>query len=1107
MGFVHLQVASAYDLLSSTAAIDGIIEKAQQFHYPAVAITDHNVMYGVIEFYQKCRAAGIKPIIGMTISVEGVTQPLETFELLLLAKTTQGYRNLLKISSAIETREEQVLPLKWLESYQEGLLFFSPGETGEIERLIRQGMIEDARIVVSKWQEIAGESGFYMTLQKENPAYEAIRDFCENEQLPAVATKNVQYLEPKGVRSTEILRAIRDNETVAWHNLPTAGGAYFAGPEEMERLFVTPFEQEALHRAGEIAELCHVDIAMDQHLLPKFPLAPGFEAGPVLKDLCYEALLKRVANPDAVYWERLNYELKVIQDMGFSDYFLIVWDVMKYSRENGILTGPGRGSAAGSLVSYVLQITDVDPIQYQLLFERFLNPERITMPDIDLDFPDNRRDEVISYVVSKYGTQHVAQIGTFGTLAAKAAVRDTARTFGLNATQLADWSKLIPRELGITLTRAHEQSSALQRHIISSEQNQLIWEIATEIEGLPRHISTHAAGVVISDSPLVDQIALQKGSGDALLTQFAMGELEQIGLLKMDFLGLRNLTLLDRTLKNVNYTRKTSLTLQDIPLDDAKTLQIFQKGDTTGIFQFESDGIRRVLKHLRPTSFEDIVATNALYRPGPMEQIDTFIARKHGKQDIVYPHPDLEPILGVTYGIIVYQEQIIQVASQMAGFSLGEADLLRRAVSKKKADVLEQERIHFVSGASAKGYTEASANQVYDLIVRFANYGFNRSHAVAYSKIAFQLAYLKANYPAAFMASLLSAVIGNDDKISQYITEAKNYGIKMRGPSINQSYYHFQVEGDAIRFSLRVIRKIPSKFALAIVNERKNEPFRDFFDFCERMPQKQLTKQVLEALIYAGCFDEFGKDRATYIASMDAALQYVSLLGDDEKGINLFTTDDELFSKMKPKYRESSPLPLDEKLEKEKEYVGQYVSAHPVTFYQEKLRALDITALSQIKVGKTYQLAVYVHAIKTIRTKKGESMCFLTLSDDSREISAVMFPETYRKYTDLAQKGLILLIQAKVDQRNGELQLVIHKAENVKDVETPKRAFLRVKTASEFETLKPILLANRGDISVILHDEATKKTTQLQPKFSINGSPETAKAITELLGEGNFIIR
>ncbi|AQY51306.1 DNA polymerase III subunit alpha [Listeria weihenstephanensis FSL R9-0317] len=1107
MKFVHLQVATAYDLLSSTAAIDNIIEKAKQFHYPAVAITDHNVMYGVIEFYQKCHAAGIKPLIGMTISIEGVTQPLETHELLLLAKTTQGYRNLLKISSAIETREETKLPIKWLESYKEGLLLFSPGMTGEVERLIGQGLHDDAHIVIAKWREIADDANFYMALQKENPQYEAIRSFCETEGIPAVATKNVQYLEPKGIRSTEILRAIRDNETVSWQNLPNAGGAYFASPEEMEALFTTPFEKEALALTGEIADMCDVEIAMDQHLLPKFPLAEGFEAGPVLKDLCYEALKKRVSNLSAVYWERLDYELNVIQDMGFSDYFLIVWDVMKYARESDILTGPGRGSAAGSLVSFVLQITDVDPIEYQLLFERFLNPERVSMPDIDLDFPDNRRDEVISYVVEKYGTQHVAQIGTFGTLAAKAAIRDTARTFGLNSVQLTDWSKLISRELGMTLTKAYEQSTALQRHIISSEQNQLIWEIANEIEGLPRHISTHAAGVVISDKPLVDQIALQKGSGDALLTQFAMGDLEKIGLLKMDFLGLRNLTLLDRTIKNVNYLRDTPLTIQDIPLDDAKTLQIFQKGDTTGIFQFESDGIRRVLKHLRPTSFEDIVATNALYRPGPMEQIDTFIARKHGKQEIVYPHPDLEPILGVTYGIIVYQEQIIQVASQMAGFSLGEADLLRRAVSKKKADVLEEERIHFVTGASQKGYTKESANQVYDLIVRFANYGFNRSHAVAYSKIAFQLAYLKANYPAAFMASLLSAVIGNDDKISQYMTEAKNYGIKMKGPSINRSYYHFQVEGDAIRFSLRVIRKVPSKFVMAIVNERKGAPFLDFFDFCERMPQKQLTKQVLEALIYAGCFDEFGKDRATYMASMDAALQYVHLLGDDEKGINLFTTDDELFSKMKPKYREASPLALDTKLEKEKEYVGQYVSAHPVTFYQDKLKLLEITALSQVKSGKNYKVAAYIHDIKSIRTKKGESMCFLTISDDSREMSAVMFPETYRKYADLAQKGLIVLLQAKVDQRNGELQLVINKAENVKDIEVPKRAFLRIKDVSKLEQLKTILLANRGDISVILHDETTKITTQLQPKFCINGSPETIKTITEFLGEGNFIIR
>lgn len=595
-------------------------------------------------------------------------------------------------------------------------------------------------------------------------------------------------------------------------------------------MYTSEFERKALAESGEIAARCHAEIDMHQQLLPRFPLPKGEEAATVLRETAYRGLKARGLDEQPEYQERLSYELNVITEMGFADYFLIVWDVMKYAREHDILTGPGRGSAAGSLVSYALQITDVDPILYNLLFERFLNPERVTMPDIDLDFPDNKRDEVISYVVAKYGEQHVAQIGTFGTLAAKAAIRDTARTFGLNSVQLSEWAKLIPSTLGITLEKALKDNPRLEKHIHFSRKNEMIWEIACAIEGLPRHISTHAAGIVISDEPLVDQVPLQKGSQDALLTQYAMGDLEQIGLLKMDFLGLRNLNLLDRVLRAVNYNRKLKLTLKDIPLNDELTLQLFKRGDTTGVFQFESDGIRRVLRNLEPTSFEDIVAVDALYRPGPMEQIDTFIARKHGRQTISYPHKDLKSILEVTYGVIVYQEQIMQVASTMAGFSLGEADLLRRAVSKKKADVLNEQREKFVSGAKQKGYQEQSAQEVYDLILRFANYGFNRSHAAAYSKIAFQLAYLKAHFPAEFMAALLSSVFGNDAKIGQYVSEAKKYGIKMLAPSINSSHYYFQVEGNtSIRYSFRVIRKVPNKFILELLEERKRAPFVDFF--------------------------------------------------------------------------------------------------------------------------------------------------------------------------------------------------------------------------------------------------------------------------------------
>ncbi|MBC1970403.1 DNA polymerase III subunit alpha [Listeria marthii] len=1108
MGFVHLQVASAYDLLSSTASIDKLIAKAKEYHYPALAITDKNVLYGVVEFYQKCLAADIKPIIGMTVTIQGYLNPINSYELILIAESTAGYHQLLKIASAIQTREEgPELPQSWLRAYSSDLIAISPGAKGEVERLLMEENRDGALEAYGNLVEIFGKESVYLSAQKENPRlFAKIEAFSAEENVAVVATKNVQYMEPKDAQAKEVLTAIRDNRTVDWTTLPLAGPNYFTSQDEMERDWQTDFEKRACLETEKLAERCHVEIALDQHLLPRFPLEEAQNASEVLRQTAYAGLKERDLLAEE-YQARLDYELKVITEMGFADYFLIVWDVIRYSREAGILTGPGRGSAAGSLVSYALRITDVDPIRYNLLFERFLNPERITMPDIDLDFPDNRRDEVISYVVSKYGEAHVAQIGTFGTLAAKAAIRDTARSFGLNSVLLSEWSKLIPSQLGITLQKALQESPRLENHIKSSKENEMIWDVACQLEGLPRHISTHAAGIVISDKPLVEQVALQLGSGDARLTQFAMGELEKIGLLKMDFLGLRNLSLLDRVLKSVNYSRETPLTLADISLEDKKTLKLFQTGDTTGVFQFESDGIRRVLRKLKPTSFEDVVAVDALYRPGPMEQIDTFIARKHGKEKIQYPHPDLAPILEVTYGVIVYQEQIIQVANQMAGFSLGEADLLRRAVSKKKADVLNEERIHFVEGAKSKGYPESSANQVYDMIVQFANYGFNRSHAAAYSKIAFQLAYLKAHYPAAFMSSLLSSVFGNDDKISQYITEAKNYGINMLAPSINHSNYYFQMENEtSIRYSFRVIRKVPTKFILEIINERKKAPFRDFFDFCERMPHKMLTETVLEALVFSGCFDEFGEDRATIQATIDAVLQYISLLGEDSKGMNLFAEDDEFLKKMKPRYRKTAPISIDEKLEKEKLYTGQYVSAHPVSYYQNKLQNLAITKLANVTSGKNHQVAAYVHEVKSIRTKKGETMCFLTISDESKELSAVMFPESYRKYANFAQKGEILFLQVKADTRNGELQLIVNKAEDLKEIKAPVRLFLKLTEPQQMEQVKPVLARYKGDSKVIVHQAITKQTTELK-NIQVTPSNELQEALVVLLGKENVVIK
>lgn len=1108
MGFVHLQVKSAFDLLTSTASIDALIAKAKRDKFEALAITDKNALYGAVTFYEKCRAASIKPIIGMTVSVYGYINTTHQYELILLAETLTGYQNLLKIASAIQMQEEKVLPLKWLAAYSEGLIAISPGATGEIEHLLMEAASDNAVEVATYWRTLFPQQAFFLSIQLENPRLkEAVVLLSEKENIDTVLTKDVQYLEAADVRAHEVLLAIRDNRTVDYEKLPLAGPNFFASAEEMSAALITPFEKKAFERTGEIAARCQVEIPMHQQLLPKFPLKEGQTASIELEKLALSGLEQLHIDQDSRYLDRLHYELDVITKMGFQDYFLIVWDVMRFAREAKILTGPGRGSAAGSLVAYALRITDVDPIAYQLLFERFLNPERVTMPDIDLDFPDNRRDEVIRYVVGKYGEEHVAQIGTFGTLAAKAAIRDTARTFGLNAILLSEWSKLIPSQLGITLKMARDQNPRLNSHIESSYINEMIWEIAEKIEGLPRHISTHAAGIVINDEPLVTYTPVQLGSGEARLTQYAMGELEGIGLLKMDFLGLRNLSLLDRILKNVNYNRETPLTLADISLEDTVTLELFQKGNTTGVFQFESSGIRRVLRKLKPTSFEDIVAVDALYRPGPMEQIDTFIARKHGKETIVYPHEDLKAILDITYGVIVYQEQIIQVANKMAGFSLGQADILRRAVSKKKRDVLANYRAEFVSGAQKNGYEEKTANEVYDLIVRFANYGFNRSHAAAYSKIAFQLAYLKAHYPAAFMSSLLSSVFGNDEKIAEYVTEAKHYKIELLAPNINKSGYFFQVEKEnKIRYSLRVIHKLPNKLILEILANRKaNGPFTDFFDFCERIPTNMLNHQILEALIYAGALDVFGKDRAVLIASIEAGLQYTDLFGESEDGMNLFTTEDSFLQSIRPKYRDAEPMPLAIKLDKEKEFTGQYVSAHPVSSYNRITKTLPITDLIDVKKGGSYTIVAYVHQTKVVRTKKGTQMCFLTISDASLEFRAVVFPEVYAKMQTLISKGAILMMEIKVDERNGELQAVVNSMQAIQNVQPAKRLFLRINTIDEQNSVKQLLLKYPGKHAVIVYYAEEKQSMQLQNKFSVNGSENLLQQLKQILGDKNVV--
>jgi DNA polymerase-3 subunit alpha len=1113
MGFVHLQVKSAYSLLTSSCKIEDLVQRAGNLGFTSLAITDENNLYGAIPFYKACKAKGIKPIIGLHVSVYEDESEKDFFPLILLAKNNKGYQNLIKISSTAQTMGRKAVLKKWIAAYKEGLIAITPGMKGEIEQHILQNELEKAESTALHLKQIFSHD-FYLSIQQhrlevENQLNKEIYRLGQQLHIPCVATNDVHFLDKEDYFVHDCLLAIKNGNRVSdekRERLPNEE-YYFKSEEEINEKF-SDFEEAVLNTI-KIAQDCQLTLELGQRFLPKFPVPGTLNAHEYLENLCLEGLKERGIDK-GTYHERIQYELRIIKDMDFSDYFLIVWDFMKYAQDKHILTGPGRGSAAGSLVSYVLSITNVDPIQYNLLFERFLNPERVSMPDIDIDFPDDRRDEMIQYVAKKYGSKHVAQIITFGTLSTKAVLRDVGRVLGISPQESDALARKVPSRLGITLADAYKESNSFQTHVEQSSLIKKVYEVALKLEGLPRHTSTHAAGVIISDKPLTDLVPIQDGHQGVYLTQYSMEILEEIGLLKMDFLGLRNLTILQKILDLIKWEKKVELELADFPLDDEKTFKLLGAGDTTGVFQLESSGMRNVLQRLKPTHFEDIVAVNALYRPGPMENIPVYIENKHHK--VTYPHPDLEGILKNTNGVIVYQEQIMQIASLMAGFSLGEADLLRRAVSKKKIEVLQSERKHFLEGSKRVGYSEQVANEIYDLIVRFANYGFNRSHAVAYSMIAYQLAYLKANFPLFFMAALLTSVIGNDDKIAQYIREAKTKQIKILPPSINKSSYGFLVHNGSIRYSLAAIKNVGVQTLKKILSERKIRPFQDLFDFCART---LTNRKTVESLIFAGCLDEFGEERSTLLASVDVALDYAELVK-PESGDQLdFSFEEELL--LKPQYVQMGPFKAEEKLQFEMEAIGFYLSNHPVTAYEKYWREYHPVHIEDAKtkyLNKKVTLISLIGNERTIRTKKGEQMSFLVLNDESGELDATVFPATYREFNAYFQVGNVLLLTGKMDLRNDEPQFVVQKVKSMDELKashTEKILFLKIGTHHENQEtlakLKQLFTHYQGDTEVVLHYEESQKSIKLPQEFHINPVGECIEKIKEVIGDENVVLK
>jgi DNA polymerase-3 subunit alpha len=1115
MSFIHLHVYSAYSLLTSTASVQDLVANAKEKGFSALALTDRNVMHGTIEFYKLCKKHNMKPIIGLTADIESEITENASYPIVLLAENEEGFKNLLKISSAIQTKSEHGLPLKWLKHYAKGLIAITPGMEGEIEYHLLNGNENTARELVLKLNHIFGSGNFFLSMQNHQLEEEGlIRGYYETLSkelnIPLVASNQVFYLEKEDMFAHECLLAIKNGDKLQEEHREKLNSDQFYLKTAKEMTDCLSHLPESLENSISIAKRCTVNIELNKTYLPSYPTENGVSAENYLEMLCKKGLSERFISPSKEYMERLTYELSVINRMNFSNYFLIVWDFMKYAREHGILTGPGRGSAAGSLVAYVLYITDVDPIQHQLLFERFLNPERISMPDIDIDFPDNRRDEVIEYVAKKYGELHVAQIVTFGTLAAKAALRDVGRAFGLNPKELDQLSRLVPARLGINLKEAMNESEPLRSFINSNSLNRRLYETALKLEGLPRHTSTHAAGVVLSEKPLIELIPIQQGHNNVYLTQYSMEYLEELGLLKMDFLGLRNLTLLDSILSSINRKAGKRIDIRSIPLNDLVTFELLAKGETTGIFQLESEGMRKVLIRLKPSRFEDIVAVNALYRPGPMENIPLFIDRKHGREAIVYPHPDLEIILKNTYGVIVYQEQIMQIASQMAGFSLGEADLLRRAVSKKKKEVLDKERNHFVEGALRKGYEAPLANEIYDLIVRFANYGFNRSHAVAYSMIAYQLAYLKAHYPLFFMAGLLTSAIGNESKLSQYIIETRQKEIEVLPPSINYSGYPFLVEQKGIRYSLAAIKGVGAAALKEIFQARRQKKFDDLFDFCIRVSQKAINRKTLENLVHSGSFDEFGEDRAVLLASIDVALEHAGLFNPDDTGqFDLF--EEEML--LKPKYVQVDPIRQEDKLYLEKEALGFYLSNHPISIYEKALKKNGAKILFELGVeDKRAAAGIYISSIKKIRTKKGESMAFLVVSDSSGEMEAVAFPDVYKKYSLILEAGNFAVIEGKLEQREEKLQFIIQQVLEIEDwIKKQSILYLKITREKEEEpalrTLNRLLKEFKGETSVVLFYESSRKTVKLSGQNGVSAEESLLASLSDFLGRENVVLK
>ena len=1132
--YVPLHLHTEFSLLDGAIRIAELVEQAAAYRMPAVAITDHGNLFGAVEFYKKVTKAGIKPIIGCEVYVaprsrlekqHGHNVEEASFHFILLAQNNDGYRNLISLVTKAYTEGFYYKPridIDLLEQYSGGLIGLTSCMKGEIPYLLQKGMNERAREKALYYKNILGPDNFYIELQnngipEQDTLNKKLVELARELHIGMVATNDCHYMNREDARAHDVLLCIQTGKTIDDEKRLhfQTDGFYFKSPEEMKETFREL--PEAVLNTRAIAERCHVEFTLGASLLPKYELQNGQSSDSLLEELAFAGMQKKRGDDhDGIYGERLKKEIEIIRKMDYSSYFLIVWDFIRYAREQGIPVGPGRGSAAGSLVSYFLGITDIDPVRYNLLFERFLNPERVSMPDIDIDFCRDRRGEVISYVAEKYGKDHVAQIITFGTMAAKAAIRDVGRALHFPYAEVDKIAKLIPNTLNITIQETLKIEPQLKVLYDSDQKVRELIDTAMRLEGLSRHASTHAAGVVISPAPLTDFAPLYRNPSDgSIMTQFDMNAVEKIGLLKFDFLGLKTLTVIEKTLKYIKDNGK-KLSLTDIPFDDQRTYDLLSSGNTTGIFQLESAGMRDLLVRISPNRFEDLIAIVALYRPGPMGSgmIDDFIKRKKGKIPVRYNLPQLKEILDETYGIILYQEQVMRIANKLASFSMGQADILRKAMGKKKPEEMEKQKEAFIEGSKKNGIPEKKANKIFDLMAYFAEYGFNKSHSTAYAYLAYQTAYLKAHFPVEFMAATLSTDMDHTDKIVKLIAGCREMGIEMMPPDINESGKEFRVAGESLRFGLEAVKGVGSAALNSILESRNADgPFSSLSDFLHRIGSGKVNRKVIESLIKAGAFDTLHITRAGAMEVLNrflysnSRIQTARMLG--QQSIFGEKTDEEADEK---------EWTCEERLKHEKEALGFYITGHPLTKYEKILKRIGVHSildLENITEGQAVMIAGILSNIRKIQTKsKSELMAYGILEDAHGNIEFIVFPDLYKNHQQLLQKDTPLIIKGTLERTEKGMKVVTTEITGLDEFEKQIQYKVEINLqkslsdAAKLQRLKSVITSQRqGRYPLYLRICSQNAEALIATGMKISPDQEIISLIEEIAGKGTVAVQ